>query len=93
MAKTKNSKPDAGKKTLAAAPVAPGIDIGIQDGDRRKVHRSARTPQPDRTTPRTARLAELVWGFIGDLSRSRGGRAAAVSARTGSTAAQSRSGL
>ena len=37
MAKTKNSKPDAGKKTLAAAPVAPGIDIGIKDGDRRKV--------------------------------------------------------
>ena len=37
MAKTKNSKPDAGKKTLAAAPAAPGIDIGIQDGDRRKV--------------------------------------------------------
>ena len=37
MAKTKNSKPDAGKKTLAAAPAAPGIDIGIKDGDRRKV--------------------------------------------------------
>ena len=37
MAKTKNSKPGAGKKTLAAAPAAPGIDIGIQDGDRRKV--------------------------------------------------------
>lgn len=39
MAKAKNSsKPDAGKKQLAAsAPSAPGIDIGIKDADRKKV--------------------------------------------------------
>mgnify|MGYP000614977252 CR=1 FL=1 len=39
MAKAKNSsKPDAGKKKLAAsAPSAPGIDIGIKDADRKKV--------------------------------------------------------
>ena len=39
MAKAKNSsKPEAGKKKLAAsAPSAPGIDIGIKDADRKKV--------------------------------------------------------
>ncbi|MCD9086247.1 Dps family protein [Stenotrophomonas sp. SY1] len=39
MAKAKKStKPDAGKKKLAAAaPSAPGVDIGIKDSDRKKV--------------------------------------------------------
>ncbi len=38
MAKAKNSStPEAGKKKLAAAPSAPGIDIGIKDADRKKV--------------------------------------------------------
>ncbi len=38
MAKAKSSsKPEAGKKKLAAAPSAPSIDIGIKDADRKKV--------------------------------------------------------
>src|SRR5690606_5475063 len=33
----KSSKPATAKKKLAAAPSAPGIDIGIKDADRKKV--------------------------------------------------------